>query len=112
MCDPVTALVAVVGGAYMNEEKRKMQSQAQDAATQAQETAQAAQTAAQQRADGEIAAVKQSQIDANVTANQNLAGDKQRRRMNVLASGGSTDALGGGGMAGQPKTSVLGGAAA
>lgn len=96
MCDPVTA-IAVVGG--MVAAKALAPSAPGGIATAAQPDP------AAERAKAET--------DAANAANQKLVDDKRAKRANVLASGGSTDALGAGQSAVQPgaaKTTVLGGA--
>lgn len=56
----------------------------------------------------------QAEIDSANSANQALAADKQKRRANVLATGGSSDALGTAqsAIAAPSKTTVLGGGGA
>lgn len=96
MCDPVTA-IAVVGG--MVAAKALAPSAPGGIAAQPDPAAERA----------------KAETDAANAANQKLADDKRIKRANVLASGGSSDALGAGQSAVQPgaaKTTVLGGAGA
>lgn len=93
MCDPIS-LGAAVGGMMVS---KVLAPSAPGAAAQPDPAAERA----------------KAETDAANASNQKMAADKRSRQANVLASGGSTDALGTGQSAVKPagKTSVLGGGA-
>lgn len=109
MCDPVTIL-AGVGGLLA----AKALSPSVPSVPAAPTAPSAVLAATQQDPAAERAKVETDAADA---ANQKLVDDKRSRRANVLALGGSSDALGQmqsnkqSSVSGTPKTSVLGGGA-